>query len=67
MDAILEALWFGVRVTLWIFKRIYIGYADTLQWLSARNHGVWLPFPFLNLLVSLLLTVFLVWFWVTTR
>jgi hypothetical protein len=61
MDAIIEALAVGIRVTLWIFKQIFLGYADTVHWFLATS-----PFPFLRLAVALLLSGFLVWFWSIT-
>lgn len=60
--AVLEALWVGVRVTFWIFKSIFVGYVEVFRWIGARGQGDHYAFPAGKFLLSLMLTVFLVWF-----
>lgn len=62
MNAILEALWVGVRVTFWIFKSIFVGYIEVFRWMGDRGRGDHYPFPAGRFLLALMLTVFLIWF-----
>lgn len=62
MEAIFEALKVGVKVTWWIFKRLFIGYFDMLRWLEARGRGAYHSFPVVSFSLAVLLTIFLIWF-----
>lgn len=62
MDEIFKAMGFGIRVTIWIFRQVFIGYADLFKWYAARGVGDNYPFPFLTVGLSIVLTVFLIWF-----
>lgn len=67
MDAVFEALWVGVRGTIWIFTRILMGYVDTFRWWEARSRGVYYAFPVLSLVLAVVLTICLFGFCAATR
>ena len=61
MDAIWEAISFGIRATWWLLRHTYIGYAELIQWSSARNEGYVVDFPLINVALSVVLTGFWLW------
>jgi hypothetical protein len=67
MDAVIGALVVGVRVTIWIFTRIYMGYVDAFRWLEARNRGEYYAFPVGSFSLSVILTIFLLGFCMMTQ
>lgn len=60
MDAIFEALWFGVKVTMWLFTGIVRGPRDILGWLGEREEGVHRPFPVKSILWFILSAIVLI-------
>jgi hypothetical protein len=56
VDAVMDALKFGVRVTWWIFKNIFLGYYEVVRWAEARRRGVFVPFPVFPLSLAIVLT-----------